>query len=89
MHTQVSGVAEYLAENDADGIRLAREILEHLNWKEQTTSLNQHYKEPRFAPEELLGIIPKDPKQPFDMKEVVARIVMIQISLSLNRNTML
>jgi geranyl-CoA carboxylase beta subunit len=75
MHTQVSGVAEYLAENDADGIRLAREILEHLNWKEQTTSLNQNYKEPRFAPEELLGIIPKDPKQPFDMKEVVARII--------------
>jgi geranyl-CoA carboxylase beta subunit len=37
MHTQVSGV-EYLAENDADGIRIAREIFEHLNWKEQTKS---------------------------------------------------
>ena len=36
MHTQVSGVAEYLAENDADGIRIARAIFEHLNWKEQT-----------------------------------------------------
>lgn len=75
MHTQVSGVAEYLAENDADGIRIAREIFEHLNWKEQTTSLNQDYKEPRYSAEELLGIIPQEPKQPFDMKEVVARII--------------
>ncbi|RKG35897.1 acyl-CoA carboxylase subunit beta [Acinetobacter rongchengensis] len=75
MHTQVSGVAEYLAENDADGIRIAREIFEHLNWKEQTVTLDLAYKAPRYAEEELLGIIPKDPKQPFDMKEVVARLV--------------
>lgn len=75
MHTQVSGVAEYLAENDADGIRLAREIFEHLNWKEQTAQSTQNYKEPRYAAEELLGIIPQDPKQPFDMKEIIARII--------------
>jgi geranyl-CoA carboxylase beta subunit len=75
MHTQVSGVAEYLAENDADGIRIAREIFEHLNWKEQTKSLDQDYKEPRYSAEELLGIIPQDPKQPLDMKEIVARII--------------
>ena len=75
MHTQVSGVAEYLAENDADGIRIAREIFEHLNWKEQTKNLDQDYKEPRYSAEELLGIIPQNPKQPFDMKEVVARII--------------
>jgi len=67
MHTQVSGVAEYLAENDADGIRIAREIFEHLNWKEQTTSLNQDYKEPRYSAQ--------DPKQPLDMKEIVSRII--------------
>ena len=40
-----------------------------MNWKEQTTRLDQNYKEPRFALEELLGIIPKDPKQPFDERD--------------------
>jgi geranyl-CoA carboxylase beta subunit len=75
MHAQVSGCAEYLAENDADGVRLAREIFEHLNWKEHTKSLHLSYKEPRYDSEELLGLVPADPKQPFDMKEVIARII--------------
>ena len=75
MHAQVAGTAEYLAENDADGIRLAREIFEHLNWKEQIKPVDVTYKEPRYDTEELLGVIPSDPKQPFDMKEVVARII--------------
>ena len=73
MHAQVAGTAEYLAENDADGIRIAREIFGHLNWKEQTEKLNVEYKEPRYSAEELLGIIPSDPKQPLDMKEIIAR----------------
>ena len=75
MHAQVAGTAEYLAENDADGLRIAREVLEHLNWKEQTHSLSESYKEPRYAIEELLGIIPTDPKQPLEMKEIIARLV--------------
>ena len=75
MHAQVAGTAEYLAENDADGIRIAREIFGHLNWKEQTEKLNVEYKEPRYSAEELLGIIPSDPKQPLDMKEIIARLV--------------
>lgn len=44
MHAQVAGTAEYLAENDADGIRLAREIFEHLNWKEQIKPVDVTYK---------------------------------------------
>lgn len=75
MHAQVAGTAEFLAENDADGIRIAREVFEHLNWKEQTQKLKRDYPEPRYPAEELLGIIPANPKQPFDMKEVIARIV--------------
>ncbi len=75
MHSQVSGVADYLAENDADGIRIARELLKSLNWKEQTQTSKTSYKEPRYSSDELLGIIPQDAKQPFDMKEVVARLV--------------
>ena len=57
MHAQVAGTAEYLAENDADGIRLAREIFEHLNWKEQIKPVDVTYKEPRYDTEELLGVI--------------------------------
>lgn len=76
MHAQVAGTAEFLAENDADGVRIAREIFDNLNWKEQTAALPVGaFKEPRFDSEELLGIIPADPKQPFNMKEVIARIV--------------
>ncbi|OTG89905.1 acyl-CoA carboxylase subunit beta [Acinetobacter sp. ANC 3832] len=75
MHSQVAGTAEYLAENDADGIRIAREVFEHLNWKEQTKKIDLQFKEPRYSAEELLGIIPADPKQPLNMKEVVARLV--------------
>lgn len=75
MHAQVAGTAEYLAENDADGIRIARDIFKHLNWKEQTTTLKSDYQEPRYAIDELLGIIPADPKQPLNMKEVIARLV--------------
>ena len=72
---QVAGTAEYLAENDADGIRIAREVFEHLNWKEQVNTTKKQYQEPRYATEELLGIIPNNPKQPFDMKDVIARLV--------------
>lgn len=75
MHAQVAGTAEYLAENDADGIRIAREIFKHLNWKEQVKLDIPEYKEPRYSADELLGIIPSDPKQPLDMKEIIARIV--------------
>lgn len=76
MHAQVAGTAEYLAENDVDGIRIAREIFKHLNWKEQVpVDHTKAYKEPRYSQEELLGIIPVDPKQPLDMKEIIARLV--------------
>ena len=75
MHSQVAGTAEYLAENDADGIRIAREIFAHLNWKEQVSTITRTFKEPRYAMDELLGIIPANPKQPLDMKDVIARLV--------------
>ena len=77
---KLSGVAEYLAENDADGIRIAREIFEHLNWKEQTKSLDQDYKEPRYSAEELLGIIPQDPEATFGYeRNRGSGLLMIQI----------
>ncbi len=75
MHAQVAGTAEYLAENDADGIRQARDIVAMLNWKEQTPQVGRDYAEPLYPADELLGLVPADPKKPFDMKEVIARLV--------------
>jgi len=72
MHTHVSGLGEYLAEDDADGIRYAREVLSHLGWK--TTSLPGG-KPPRYAADELLGVMPEDYRKPVDMREAIARFV--------------
>ena len=70
MHTHVSGLGEYLAEDDADGIRYAREILAHLGWK---TSSLPGGKPPRYAAGELLGVMPEDYRKPVDMREAIAR----------------
>ncbi|MBS4085912.1 geranyl-CoA carboxylase subunit beta [Pseudomonas rustica] len=75
MHAQVAGTAEYLAENDADGVRQVREILRMLPWNEQLPWLPEpQYKEPHYPIEELLGLIPDDPKKPYDVREIIARI---------------
>ena len=72
MHTHISGLGEYLAEDDADGIRYAREVLARLDWK---SSFLPGGRPPRHDAEELLGIIPEDYRKPVDMREVLARIV--------------
>jgi len=75
MHAQVAGTAEYLAENDADGIRLAREILALLPWDAQRPPQPERtWTEPRYPADELLGLIPEDPKKPYDVREIIARI---------------
>lgn len=75
MHAQVAGTGEYLAENDADGIRLAREILRHLPWNEQLPAKPQAtWEEPVYSPDELLGVVPSDARKPYDVREIIARI---------------
>lgn len=75
MHAQVAGTAEYLAENDADGVRLVREILRMLPWNEQLPWLPEpQFKDPLYPIDELLGLIPDDPKKPYDVREIIARI---------------
>lgn len=75
MHAQVSGTAEYLAENDADGIRLAREILRMIPWNDALPTLTKKaFREPLYSSDELLGVVPNDPKRPYDCREIVARI---------------
>lgn len=75
LHTSQSGVGDYLAENDADGIRIAREIMGQLPWDDQLpASTPRTYKEPLYTCEELIGIVPCDPKKPYDCREIIARI---------------
>jgi geranyl-CoA carboxylase beta subunit len=76
MHTTVSGVAEYLAEDDADALRIAREIVAALPWNERRPPmLRKTVKEPRYSPDELCGVVPVDYRKPYDVREVIARIV--------------
>nr|BFD43440.1 geranyl-CoA carboxylase subunit beta [Pseudomonas sp. FFPRI_1] len=75
MHAQVAGTAEYLAENDADGIRIVREIVSLLPWNAQLpVQPPRSWNEPLYPIDELLGLIPDDPKKPYDAREIVARL---------------
>ncbi|WP_372863352.1 acyl-CoA carboxylase subunit beta [Spongiibacter sp.] len=75
MHAEVAGTADYLAENDADGIRIAREVTAKLDWnKAQPGHRQAEFQPPRYDAEELLGIVPEDPKTPYDVREIIARI---------------
>ncbi|MCK1347461.1 acyl-CoA carboxylase subunit beta [Bradyrhizobium sp. 193] len=74
MHTQVSGLGDYLAEDDRDALRIAREIMAALEW-ERPGRASAEYKPPRYDQDELLGIMPMDHKRSVDMKQVIARIV--------------
>jgi geranyl-CoA carboxylase beta subunit len=75
MHATVAGTAEYIAENDADGIRLAREIMANIPWNEQLPPREATcWQPPRYDEEGLLGIVPAEAKKPYDVREVIARI---------------
>ena len=75
MHAQIAGTAEYLAENDADGVRLVREIVSLLPWNARLPRFAaQPWDEPLYPIDELLGLIPDDPKKPYDVREIIARI---------------
>ena len=75
MHSRVSGVSDYLAEDEEDAIRIGREIVAHLNWKKQGPAPSAEIEEPLYSSEDLLGIASADVRIPFDAREVIARIV--------------
>lgn len=75
MHAQTAGTAEYLAENDADALRIAREIVSVLPWNAQLPARQApSYRQPLHDVQELLGVVPADPKKPYDVREIIARI---------------
>ncbi len=75
MHTTVSGLGDYLAEDDRDALRLAREIVAALDWDRDAPSGEREFAPPLYPADDLLGIMPADLKRPVDMREVIARIV--------------
>ena len=75
MHARISGLADYLAEDERDAIRIGRRIVARLNWRRAYAGPDPaSYAEPDADPEELLDLIPADLKEPFDPREVIARI---------------
>lgn len=75
LHAETVGTAEYLAEDDADAIERARDILLHLRWDDAPPPPPRAPEAPLHDPEQLLGVVPEDPKVPYDVREVIARIV--------------
>lgn len=74
MHSSVSGVSDYLAEDELDGIRIAREIMEFVKVSTAHFSPKGEIPAPHFPPEEILGVVPADVKTPFDVRELIMRI---------------
>ncbi|WP_370232423.1 carboxyl transferase domain-containing protein [Cognatishimia sp.] len=75
VHTRLSGVADYLAEDDAHALALARRAVGNLNIEKPTTVAWQASEEPAYDPAEILGVVPTDLRQPYDIREVIARLV--------------
>lgn len=75
MHCTISGLGDYLAEDEMDAIRMCREVVTHLNWRKQGPGPSLPADEPVHDAQELLGIVSRDLRQSFDMREVIARIV--------------
>ena len=81
VHTRLSGVADYLAEDDTHALSLARRAVASLNWdgggmnSAVRSSMRAAYDEPIYDPAELLGIVPADTRQPYDIREVIMRVV--------------
>ena len=76
MHATVSGLVEYLGDDDVHAIKITRDLIGRLDWnKNQDLQVKKEYNEPLYSADEIAGIIPLDYKKPYDMREVVARIV--------------
>ena len=75
VHCKVSGVADYYAESDADALQIARRIIANLNYKKNNSFVLREPQEPKLAVSEIYGIVNADARYPFDVREIIARIV--------------
>src|ERR1039458_10203701 len=74
MHSEISGLGDYFAEDEMDAIRLCREVVSHLNWRKAGPDAALRSDDPAHDPEELLGLVSRDLRQPVDVRDVVARV---------------
>jgi acetyl-CoA carboxylase carboxyltransferase component len=75
LHAEVSGLGDYFAEDEMDAIRICREVVSHLNWRKEGSPPSLRADAPVYDADELLGIVARDLRQPFDMREIIARVV--------------
>jgi 3-methylcrotonyl-CoA carboxylase beta subunit len=75
VHTRLSGVADHLAQNDVHALALARQCVKSLNVKKQPNIATHAPVPPKYDAQELYGVIPTDTRKPFDVREIIARIV--------------
>ena len=76
MHTTISGLGDYLAEDDRDALRIARDIVAHLDWpRAEAARAPRPHRPPRHPADELLGVMPVDLKRPVDMRQAIGRFV--------------
>ena len=75
MHSEISGLSDYLAEDEMDALRICREVVSHLNWTKKGNEPDIKSSEPEYDEEELLGILSEDLKSAVDIKEIIARFV--------------
>lgn len=74
LHAKVTGLGEYLAEDDGHAIAIARELMAMLQWDDARAEGGE-VTPPVHSPDELLGVVPVDPREPYDVREVIARLV--------------
>lgn len=74
MHTRLSGVADYLADDDAHALALARQAVGNLNMTKPSQLDLAPIEDPLYDPDEILGVVPGDLRTPYDIREVIARI---------------
>ena len=75
MHSRVSGASDFLASDELDAIRIGREIVASIGWEKAGPPPAGAGDAPLYDPEELLGVVPDDPRTPYEVREVIARIV--------------
>src|SRR3989338_7395589 len=75
VHCRISGVSDHYAQNDEHALAITRRIVSHFNIQKKNSLTRRQSQEPTYNPEELYGIIPSDPRYPFDVREIIMRIV--------------
>ena len=75
VHARTSGVADHYAQNDSHALGMARRIVANLNWRKSPSVSLLPPRDPLYAAEELYGVVPPDSRTPYDMREVIARLV--------------